>query len=125
MYIKTKHGWMEAEVCQGNYTRYPELCTAKPRKFCLRTASRFAVGVSMFRVHRDLTAIDWTETPLLHCQIQQLAIADFMECAHSLILVAGTGTEKTHLATALGVAAIYSLLPYKSAAWRFSLDDTI
>src|SRR6202161_1516316 len=58
-------------------------------------------------VHRDLTGIDWTETPLPHAQIEQLASAAFMETAHNLILVGGTGTGKTHLATALGVAAIH------------------
>jgi len=30
-----------------------------------------------------------------------------MEQAHNLILVGGTGTGKTHIATALGVAAIH------------------
>jgi DNA replication protein DnaC len=30
-----------------------------------------------------------------------------MDTAHNLILVGGTGTGKTHLATALGVAAIH------------------
>lgn len=40
-------------------------------------------------------------------QIEQLATAQFMESAHNLILVGGTGTGKTHLATALGVAAIH------------------
>ncbi len=30
-----------------------------------------------------------------------------MDCAHNLILVGGTGTGKTYLATALGVAAIH------------------
>jgi DNA replication protein DnaC len=30
-----------------------------------------------------------------------------METAHNLILVGGTGTGKTHLATAIGVAAIF------------------
>ena len=38
---------------------------------------------------------------------QQLASAGFMEIAHNLILVGGTGTGKTHVATALGVAAIH------------------
>jgi DNA replication protein DnaC len=47
------------------------------------------------------------ETPLPQAQIQQLASAAFMETAHNLILVGGTGTGKTHLATALGVAAIH------------------
>jgi DNA replication protein DnaC len=44
---------------------------------------------------------------LPQAQIEQLATAAFMESAHNLILVGGTGTGKTHLATALGVAAIH------------------
>jgi len=32
---------------------------------------------------------------------------DYLDTAHNLILVGGTGTGKTHLATALGVAAIH------------------
>ncbi len=47
------------------------------------------------------------ETPLPRAQIQQLASAAFMQTAHNLILVGGTGTGKTHVATALGVAAIH------------------
>ena len=33
--------------------------------------------------------------------------AGFMDEAHNLILVGGTGTGKTHLATAIGIAAIH------------------
>ncbi len=43
-----------------------------------------------FPVHRDLTGIDWAETPLPQARIQQLASAAFMETAHNLILVGGT-----------------------------------
>ncbi len=39
--------------------------------------------------------------------MEQLAAAHFMDQAQNLILVGGTGTGKTHLATALGVAAIH------------------
>ena len=39
--------------------------------------------------------------------LEQLATAGFMETAHNLILVGGTGTGKSHLATAIGVAAIH------------------
>ena len=49
----------------------------------------------------------WQESPLPQAQIEQLASAAFMEEAHNLILVGGTGTGKTHLATAIGVAAIH------------------
>ena len=40
-------------------------------------------------------------------RIQQLAKGHYLEPAHNLILVGGTGTGKTHLAIALGVAAIH------------------
>ena len=68
---------------------------------------RYQMKAARFPIHRDLTGIVWTETPLVQAQIQQLATSAFMESAHNLILVGGTGTGKTHLATALGVAAIH------------------
>ena len=68
---------------------------------------RYQMKAARFPIHRDLTGIDWAETPLPQAQIEQLATATFMESAHNLILVGGTGTGKTHLATALGVAAIH------------------
>ena len=68
---------------------------------------RYQLNAARFPAHRDLTGIDWAETPLPQARIQQLASAAFMETAHNLILVGGTGTGKTHLATALGVAAIH------------------
>ena len=52
---------------------------------------RYQLKAARFPVHRDLTGIDWTETPLPHAQIEQLASAAFMETAHNLILVGGTG----------------------------------
>lgn len=50
---------------------------------------------------------EWHETPLPQARIEQLASAGFMDQAYNLILVGGTGTGKTYLATALGVAAIH------------------
>ncbi len=50
---------------------------------------------------------DWQETPLQRGHIEQLANGGFMDQAHNLILVGGTGTGKTHIATALGIAAIH------------------
>ena len=54
-----------------------------------------------------LVKFDWDETLLSRQQIEQLSTATFMDEAHNLILVGGTGTGKTHMATALGVAAIH------------------
>lgn len=68
---------------------------------------RYQLKAAKFPIHRDLTGFDWAETPLPQAQIEQLATGSFMESTHNLILVGGTGTGKTHLATALGVAAIH------------------
>lgn len=68
---------------------------------------RYQIKAARFPIHRDLSTFEWTETPLPQAQIEQLASAAFMETAHNLILVGGTGTGKTHLATALGISAIH------------------
>ncbi len=68
---------------------------------------RYQLTVAKFPIHRDWVDFDWTETPLSQSTIEQLAQAGFMADAHNLILVGGTGTGKTHLATALGVSAIH------------------
>ena len=57
--------------------------------------------------YKPSLGIDWSETPLSQVVVEQLASATFMETAHNLILVGGTGTGKSHLATAIGVAAIH------------------
>jgi DNA replication protein DnaC len=68
---------------------------------------RYQLGAAKFPIHRDMSGFEWQESPVSKAQIQQLASAAFMEEAHNLILVGGTGTGKSHLATALGVAAIH------------------
>jgi DNA replication protein DnaC len=67
----------------------------------------YQLKAARFPIHRDLLNFDWHETPLARQRIEQLATASFMEQAYNLILVGGTGTGKSHLATALGVAAIH------------------
>jgi DNA replication protein DnaC len=69
---------------------------------------RYQLTVAKFPIHRDLLGFVWEESPLPQAQTQQLASAAFMEHAHNLILVGGTGSGKSHLATALGVAAIHT-----------------
>jgi DNA replication protein DnaC len=69
---------------------------------------RYQLRVARFPMHRDFTGFDWQESSLDEAQVQQLATGAFMEAAHNLILVGGTGTGKTHVAIALGVAAIHA-----------------
>jgi len=67
----------------------------------------YQLKAARFPVHRDLGRFDWQESPLEQARIEQLAQGAYMDTAHNLILVGGTGTGKTHLATALGIAAIH------------------
>lgn len=67
----------------------------------------YQLKVARFPIHRDLMSFDWNETPLQRAYIEQLASGGFMDQAYNLILVGGTGTGKTHLATALAIAAIH------------------
>jgi len=67
----------------------------------------YQLKAARFPIHRDLMNFDWQETPLPQARIEHLASAGFMDQAYNLILVGGTGTGKTHLATALGIAAIH------------------
>lgn len=105
--------WSElrAEVSQRKQTQSPEimlsqLINAEIADRQMRSL-KYQLKVAKFPIHRDLVKFDWNETPLSRQQIEQLATAGFMDDAHNLILVGGTGTGKTHLATALGVAAIH------------------
>ena len=63
---------------------------------------RYQLKAARFPVHRDLTGIDWAETPLPQAQIQQLASAGFMQTAHNLILVGGTGYREDPSGDGLG-----------------------
>lgn len=59
-----------------------------------------------FPVHRDLAGFDFDVSPVDRKLIGQLATLAFTEQAHNIVFVGGTGTGKTHLATALGISGI-------------------
>jgi DNA replication protein DnaC len=67
---------------------------------------RYQMGAARFPVHRDLASFDFTKSKVDEALIRQLAGAEFTDAAANVVLVGGTGTGKTHLATALGVKAI-------------------
>jgi DNA replication protein DnaC len=66
----------------------------------------YQMHTARFPIHRDLASFDFASAKVDEAIIQQLATLAFTDTAHNVVLVGGTGTGKTHLATALGVAAI-------------------
>lgn len=69
---------------------------------------RYQLAAARFPLHRELASFDFAESPLSESRLRQLATAAFTATAHNLIFIGGTGTGKSHLAIALGVAAIHA-----------------
>jgi DNA replication protein DnaC len=67
---------------------------------------RYQMNAARFPVHRDLAGFDFAQSKVDRALIERLATLAFTERAENVVLIGGTGTGKTHLATALGVAGI-------------------
>jgi len=67
---------------------------------------RYQMHIARFPVHRDLAGFDFERSKVDRSLITELAGFAFAEAAHNVVLIGGTGTGKTHLATALGIAGI-------------------
>jgi len=67
---------------------------------------RYQMQAARFPIHRDLAGFDFEQSKVDRRQIMSFASTEFTEKAENLVLIGGTGTGKTHLATALGVEAV-------------------
>ena len=67
---------------------------------------RHQVNTAKFLVHRNLAGFDFSQSKVDAQLITRLATMEFTDAAQNVVLVGGTGTGKTHLATAIGVAGI-------------------
>ena len=64
------------------------------------------MGSAKFPIHRDFSGFDFGQSIVDQLLINKLTTMKFTDAAQNLVLVGGTGTGKTHLATALGVSGI-------------------
>ena len=67
---------------------------------------RYQLHSAKFPVHRDLAGFEFALSKVDKNLIDELATQAFTEQAHNVVFIGGTGTGKTHLATALGVSGI-------------------
>lgn len=67
---------------------------------------RYQLTGAKFPIHRTLADFDFSQSKVDRALISQLSSLSFTEAAHNVVLIGGTGTGKSHLATALGVAGI-------------------
>lgn len=69
---------------------------------------RYQINAARFPNHRDLQGFDFSQSKVNKQLISQLTTMEFTAAAQNLVLVGGTGTGKTHLATAIGISGIQS-----------------
>ncbi|MDR2155525.1 MAG: IS21-like element helper ATPase IstB, partial [Burkholderiaceae bacterium] len=67
---------------------------------------RYQLGVARFPHHRDLAGFDFRQSKVDETLISRLSGMEFTDQTQNIVFIGGTGTGKTHLATALGVAGI-------------------
>ena len=67
---------------------------------------RYQIQAAKFPVHRDLAGFVFDHAKVDRSLIMELADLSFTDAAHNVVLIGGTGTGKTHLATALGISGI-------------------
>lgn len=66
----------------------------------------YQLHAARFPVHRDLAGFDFEQSRVDRALVTELADLSFTDGAHNVVFMGGTGTGKTHLATALGVSGI-------------------
>ncbi len=81
------------------------LITAEQTDRGLRSI-RYQMHAAKFPVHRDLAGFEFDRSKVDRQHISVFATTEFTERAENIVLVGGTGTGKTHLATALSIQAI-------------------
>ena len=67
---------------------------------------RYPLQTAKFPVHRDLAGFVFDQAKVDRSLIMELADLSFTDAAHNVVFIGGTGTGKSHLATALGVSGI-------------------
>lgn len=67
---------------------------------------RYQIHAAKFPVHRHLSGFDFSQSKVDESLIQRLATLEFTDAAQNVVLIGGTGTGKSHLATALGMTGI-------------------
>jgi DNA replication protein DnaC len=100
--------WVE-QGSTGGLTSYESLLThlvqAETTDRALRSI-RYQMHTARFPIHRDLAGFDFDQSKIDRRQISTFATTAFTEKAENIVLIGGTGTGKTHLATALGIEAV-------------------
>lgn len=95
----------EASGLQSSRWLIEHLLAAEHTDRAMRSIS-YQLHAAKFPVHRDLAGFEFEQSKVDRQLIDDLSDLSFTTAAHNVVFIGGTGTGKTHLATALGVSGI-------------------
>lgn len=81
------------------------LCRAEAAERKAKSIS-YQMGIAKFPVHKNLDTFSFTESSVNESIIRELYSGSFLEEPRNLIFIGGTGTGKSHLATAIAMQCI-------------------
>ena len=81
------------------------LCKAEAAERKARSI-RYQMGIAKFPVLKDLDTFDFANVPVEEMVIKELYQGTFLSESRNIIFIGGTGTGKTHLATAIAAHSI-------------------
>ena len=67
---------------------------------------KYQLGIAKFPVHKNLDTFSFSEAQVNEALIRDLYTGSFLEEPRNIIFIGGTGTGKTHLATAIAIQCI-------------------
>lgn len=95
----------DGQACADGRWLLEHLLAAEHTDRAIRSIS-YQIHSARFPVHRDLAGFEFEQSKVDRGLITELSDLSFTEAAHNVVFIGGTGTGKTHLATALGVSGI-------------------
>lgn len=81
------------------------LCQAEMAERKIRSI-RYQMGIARLPVQKDLDTFVFADAKVDERRIRELYTGQFLDDAHNLILIGGTGTGKTHLALAIAAHCV-------------------
>ncbi len=78
------------------------LCLAETAERKARSI-KYQLGIAKFPVHKNLDTFSFSEAQVNEALIRDLYTGSFLEEPRNIIFIGGTGTGKTHLATAIAI----------------------
>lgn len=98
-------------IVQGSRRKQPveeiiaALCQAETAERKIRSI-RYQMGIAKLPVQKDLDTFVFADAKVDERRIRELYTGQFLDDAHNLILIGGTGTGKTHLAIAIAAHCV-------------------